>query len=847
MDLYEIVLGIEKQRIREALTGRHIPWFMCLPALMFGIVLAHTTTMRLWVFSVANGHLSVVPTIYFAGILVAACAVYLGWFFVRRVKRVHYRSTFGLIVWCFGWLILGMMAAAAPPQLLAPTDVTCDIRAKVVSGRLPAQSSVRIDVLEWRCGVEALEKGRFSAKMTVTDADELERGDSFRTRGEFHKPLSADTPGAFDNQKWMKDQGISLEFKRKGIWTHQVWQYDPIVRIDRDHQVLRRKLDRLRMDAHKAIQPYSRYGVLSALALGVSKTLDGDTRASFAELGIAHVLAVSGLHFGLIAAAITWFIGCVIGRMTWVLRRWGRKRATVVVSALVLWLYIFIVGAPVSAQRAMLMMYVCMLGHLCGHKTESLRNLSLAGIIILLLDPLALFSPGFQLSFAAVLGIFYTNERVHLPLKQWFQKHVRHEGRRCWLHNMAVMLAMSVGASIMTAPVTIWHFGQVPLLGLLTNLVAIPYVSFILLPLSLVATLFIHVGNVGVFLGIMAGKAEIWGVGAMVWIADHFPLVSVKLPAHPVVLMVFTAFAGMLIFANRPTIWQRRLRVGIAMSVVVVMLLSIVRPSFWQSNDGIRLTFIAMGQADATLIEFPDGTTMLVDAGNAVGSSYDMGKARIVPYLQYLGIGHLDYIVLTHADYDHYAAIESVVKAMSVGQFWYNGEHAQDPAYLQMMSVLTSRGIPIRSVAEVSQHHQFGDASLVRLWPTTNDVAEDLSRNDKSIVFRLQYGAFSALLMGDAGFEVERKIAAHYGDHLDVTLLKAGHHGSRYATEDAWLRVTAPEFVVFSAGVRNRYQFPAADTVKRCAHAGAKMFGTDRHGTVRMTSDGQHLDIQTAW
>lgn len=847
MDLYEIVLGIEKQRIREALTGRHIPWFVCLPAMMFGIAWAHKTDMRLWVFSAVGGHLSVVPTLFFVGLLVAACALCLGWFCVRRVKRAHYRSTSGLIVWCFGWLILGMMTTASLPQFIAPTDVACEIRAKVVSGRLPAQSSVLIDVLEWRCGQGVLEKGRFLAKMSVTDADELERGDSFHTRGEFQKPLSADTPGVFDNQKWMKEQGISLEFKRNGTWIRQTWQYDAIVRIDRDDQVWRRKMDHLRVEAHKAIQPYSPYGVLSALALGVSKTLDGDTRASFAELGIAHVLAVSGLHFGLIAAAITWSIGWVIGHMTWVLRRWGRKRATVVVSALVLWLYIFIVGAPVSAQRAMLMMYVCMIGHLCGHKTESLRNLSLAGIIILLLDPLALFSPGFQLSFAAVLGIFYMHALVHLPLKQWFYKNVRHEGCRRWLHNLAVMLTMSIGASIMTAPVTIWHFGQVPLLGLLTNLVAIPYVSFILLPLSLVATFLVNVGNVGVFLGIMAGKAESLGVGAMTWVAEHIPLVSVKISPHPVVLIVFTAFVCMLIFANRPTTWQRRLRVGTAIAVVVVMLLSLIRPSFWQSNDGVRLTFIAMGQADATLIEFPDGTTMLVDAGNAVGRSYDMGKARIVPYLQYLGIGHLDYLVLTHADYDHYAAIESVVKTVSVGQFWYNGEHSQDPAYLQMLAALTSKEIPIISVAEVPPHYQFGEASLVRLWPTNPDAIETLSRNDKSIVFRLQYGAFSALLMGDAGFEVERKIAAHYGDNLDVTLLKAGHHGSRYATEDAWLRATTPEFVVFSAGARNRYRFPAADTVKRCAHAGVKMFGTDRHGTVRMTSDGQHLDIQTAW
>ena len=847
MDLYEIVLGIEKQRVRQALTGRLTPWYWCFPALMLGIWLAVAFDGRLFSLVPGAEGCSLMPTVRFAGWSFALFCVFVCWFLVRRVPSSTRRMVFGVGIWCLGWGLLGYFSGAPFPRLLAPTDVVCEIEAKSMTGRLPGETSTLMEVHAWTCGQDERKQGQFLAKMAMGEGEWIERGDTFVTTGTFRRPLAADTPGAFDAKRRMREQGISLEFRRTSRFEEGRPVYAPIVRVDQDHQIFRRWIDRQRLKAYDSLRPFSDYGILPALSLGVSKTLDQDTRQTFATLGIAHVLAVSGLHFGLIAAALTWGIARLIGRSSYIMRRWGRKRATMFCSALLLWLYILIVGAPVSAQRAMIMMYACMLGHLSGRKPESFRNLTLAGVFILILDPHALFSPGFQLSFAAVLGIFCSNDLVQAPLKLWFKKHVRRERLRNWLHGLATVLIMTIGATLVTAPVSIWHFGQLPLLGMLTNLAAIPFVSFILLPLSLLATLFAGVEPVGSFWGLMAGYAEYGCVHVMTWAAAHIPLASVKLPPHPIVMLVFTGVAVMTIASKWASLWRKRLSRVSAGAAAIVLLISLISPSFWTSANGVRMTFIAMGQADATLVEFPDGTNMLIDAGNAIGSTYDMGNARILPYLQTLGISHLHYLVLTHPDHDHYAAMESVIQSVSVGEFWFNGEHVEEPAYLRMMAALEAHAIPTRTIQDVPSYHDFGGASLQRLWPEDALVSAETSRNDRSLVFRLQYGQYSALLMGDAGFEVEQKIAKRYGNQLDVTLLKAGHHGSRYATSEAWLEHTRPEFVVFSAGINNRYQFPATETTRRCAAHGAKMFSTDRSGTVRVTTNGQKMTLETAW
>ena len=845
MDLYEIVLGLEKQRIRQALTGRLMPWYWCFPALMSGIWASCTFESRLLTMVVSADGYGIVPTLGFWGWLFALICVCVCLPLTCRVRSLQRRMRLGMCVWCLGWGLLGYMAASPMPKVLAPVDVSCAVTAKAVTGRLPGETAVVVEVSDWACDNGTSNHGRFLARMSVHEGETVERGETFRTVGRFQKPVSADTPGAFDAESQMRNRGISLLFRRTRHVGQDKTSQSALVRVDKDHQHLRRAIDRLRLEAYDALRPYSAYGILPALSLGVSKTLDKETRKTFAELGIAHVLAVSGLHFGLIAAALTWLISRMIGHIPWILRRWGRKRATAFLSVLLLWLYILVVGAPVSAQRAMLMMYACMIGRLCGRKPESLRNLSLAGLIILILDPRALFSPGFQLSFLAVLGIFCTYDLLQVPMTQWFQKHIQHSALRRWLNRTASVLVMTLGATLVTAPASIWHFGQLPLLGMLTNLVAIPFVSFLMLPLSLCATLFRDCGEVGIFLGTVAGQTESVFVQGMLWAAAHIPCVHVRLQPHPVVMFVFSMVAAMTVLANRPTLWRRYLERATAVAASVVIVISLVSPAFWFSSSDLRLTFIAMGQADATLVEFPDGTKMLVDAGNAIGSTFDMGTARILPYLQFLGIEHLDYVVLTHPDYDHYAAIESVLKEVSVGAFWFNGEHAQEPAYHQMLHALMNKKIPVVDIRHVPAKQAFGKASVTRLWP--ENVPEGISRNDQSIVLQLQYGQFSALLMGDAGFEVEERLIARYGEQLDSTLLKAGHHGSRYATGEAWLDVTEPQFVIFSAGPNNRYHFPAHETTQRCSAAGAHMLGTHENGTIRVMSDGRTAKVQTAW
>ena len=843
MDLYELALGIEKQRIRHALTGRLTPWYLSAAALALGICAMRFAHVPILQYD-ASEHLTLT-----AAALALFCALALSiaaFCLCFRIRHLVRRRFLGMTAWCMLWFSFGMALMAPEPHRLPPIDEPCLIEARALTGKQPGDASVTLEVNHWRCSKKAADNTRFHTRMRLTEDELLERGDVIRVAGRFDTPQHADTPGAFDARAWLQTQNIALTFKRKGRFDKDHAVYDPIERLPQTASWLRRPIDALRLSSHEALSPYTPYGVTPALSLGVSKTLDPRARQAFATLGIAHVLAVSGLHFGLIAVALTWLLSHAMNRFPRLLRKYGRKYTVSILSLALLWLYILIVGAPISAQRALLMLYACLIGRLFSRKPESLRNCALASTIILVLDPRALFAPSFQLSFGAVLGIFCALDLFQRPASLWLRKHVRNERKRKCCDAVCSTLIMTFGSTLTTAPFCIWHFGQLPLLGALANIVAIPFVSFIMLPLSLIAAVTSHIPHAGGFFAQLSGSIESGFVASMIWFAEHIPLACVKLAPHPLVIAVFALLTITVLLCSAPTRF-RRIAAKISASVATaVILVSLFRPAFWFQTPDLRMTFISMGQADATFIEFPDHTTMLIDAGNELNATYDMGSARVVPYLQYLGVDHIDIVVLTHGDYDHYAAMQSVFENVSVGAFWYNGEHETSQSYTALLETLKKQGVEPTDVRSLPKTTCFHSACLERLWPDSAVSWTPDSKNDRSIVFRLTHDAFSALLMGDAGLEIEDFLSQKYGAHLDSTLLKAGHHGSRYATGQDWLSLTTPQFVVFSAGKNNRYHFPNADTLKRCSASRATILRTDTHGTLRVTSDGRFAKIETA-
>ena len=254
-----------------------------------------------------------------------------------------------------------------------------------------------------------------------------------------------------------------------------------------------------------------------------------------------------------------------------------------------------------------------------------------------------------------------------------------------------------------------------------------------------------------------------------------------------------------------------------------------------------------MGQADATLLEFPNGHIMVIDIGSEIQKDTNAGQTRMVPYLQALGIRHIDTLVVTHGDYDHIAGIMPVLEKCSVGEVWVNNTDAADaPAY---QKTIQSYSIPIIPIANLPHHKQIGDVKLTIYWPDARGTEilrerDMLNENESSVVVGIEYHQFSALFMGDAGVAVETQMLEMY-PLKPVSLLKAGHHGSSSASSQDWVETVSPKAVVFSVGKHNRYHFPHKPVQARFADVHSAIYRTDHHGTIRFSTDGYTMQIET--
>jgi|GEM_PF-2361970 len=839
MRITEVALGLEKIWQSRGQNASLMPWHMCALALIVGIW--HADSLH-WNHALHFDSIS--NTINALGLGVAGIFLAISW----RCQTVWTsapatrKALYGFITWLLMWLTFGLYLGTPASATIPPTDITCRAMGTVQAAPAPGDPAVQWIVHHWQCdGMEG--SGQVKVRMRLNADEWVSRGQQLSVQGKFRHAAPKDTPGTFDASGWMKRHGNHLIFSRHGQVQDAQWVYEPMSFVNDPSPGIRIWVEKQRHLAFRRISEHSPMGILPALSMGVSKPLDEDTRSTFGRLGIAHVLSVSGLHFGIIAMAMIKLLRLVMGRFPWILRRFGSKRPATLLSIPILLLYIFFVGAPISAQRALLMTYLCVTGRLLARKPQTGRTMAFAAIVILITDPMAISDIGFQLSFSAILGLAWVMSHHDIPLRLWLGRRIRHPRRFRIIYGLASTLAITIGTSLSTAPFVIWHFGQLPLLGTFTNLIVIPYISFILLPLAMVAAVLSPWEFASICVARIGGFFETLLVTSMAWIDDHLPMACLEIAPHALIIIVSIGVALALLWRFRPTVPRLWVAGAACLLMVCLLIQNHVNPRFWRRSEDLRITFIAMGQADATLIEFPDGHTMLVDVGSEMGRDYDAGRHHAVPYLRWLGIRRIDTLVITHGDYDHWAGMLSLLKHLEVGEVWFNGRHEPETAYQIQLQETSAHGIPVIDVTQKPMQFRRGDVQITRLWPLNEDMSF-FSRNDASIILRLEHGTFSALLMGDTGVIVEEEILSRI-QALPTTILKAGHHGSRHSTGEPWLAATRPSHIVFSVGRQNLYKFPHVDTLRRLSETQARALRTDWHGTIRITSNGQKMRIET--
>lgn len=500
--------------------------------------------------------------------------------------------------------------------------------------------------------------------------------------------------------------------------------------------------------------------VVRGMLLGDKYGIDEMTYTAFRDSGMAHVLAVSGLHAGILIAAVYGLLS---------LLRLGRT-PKLVVSLVFIVVYACVAGLTPSILRASIMAVVLLVSRYMGRQTDTLSNLSLAFILSLILNPLDLFTVGFQLSFGAVFGILSLGWQLQRVLVKWLPA------------KLGGAVAVSVGATAGTLPVTAAAMGRVSLLGLVSNIVVLPLASLAIVLSFITVALGLLIGQAAQYVGFVV-DAVIRLMLGIIRALGALPFAAMDV-ATPPWYMVLVCYGLLFVFSKYLLIkpWLKAVA-GAMLAGIVAAIMVFSRP------PGMYMVFLDVGQGDAAFVRTVQGGEYFFDGGR------EQSAEEVVSFAVRQGITP-DAAFVSHTDSDHFAGLLALYEAGLLGKVYcsYQEEEAVAVAMPDAQVVPLGAGdtVLLDDVTKAVVLYPYKDARTI----------DDM--NEMSLVLRIEYGAHSVLLTGDISGITETELFCSEGS---VDIYKAAHHGSRYSSYRLPLFVLRPAYSVISVG-GNAYGHP---------------------------------------
>jgi competence protein ComEC len=632
-------------------------------------------------------------------------------------------------------------------------------------------------------------------------------GERWQWTVRLRRPHGNANPYGFDYEAWLLSEGLRATGNVRPANRQRLNAF-----VWRPHTVLDAARSALRQRIFSALpnQPYA--GVLVALVIGDQRAVSQSDWTIFTRTGIGHLVSISGLHITMIAALFAGLLHwswrhSFFTRASLPLRLPAQKAAAAggLVAALV---YVALAGFGIPAQRTLIMLAVVTAALWLGRITAVSQVLSAALAAVLLMDPWAVLSPGFWLSFAAIACILMASAgRAAAPLPDTAGQRLQHSLRGAVRTQVAITLGL--------VPLTMLLFAQVSLVGPLANAVAIPLVSFLVTPLSLVGSI-----APDPLCGWLLGMAHALMDLLAQWLGwlGNLPLAVWQAPQPDALSFALAAAGTLWLLAPRGWPWRW---MGL-LSWLPIMFNDAASP-----YRGFRLMALDIGQGNAVLIETATHR-LLFDTGPAFSGEADSGSRVLLPYFRARGIGRLDGMVISHSDLDHSGGAMSVLKGLDVG--WVSSSlPASHPIVPHA---------PNHHACVAGQSWSWDGVRFEMLQPTAESYAiATLKPNARSCTLKISYQGLSALLTGDIEAAQERALLERMPDKLAASVLLAPHHGSGTSSTLAFLQAVKPGIALFQVGYRNRYRHPKPEIFERYRSLGINRLRTDESGAISVELD----------
>lgn len=659
-------------------------------------------------------------------------------------------------------------------------------------------------------------------------------GNIIKVRGKLRQFEEAANKGNFDSRKYY----LSLGFYGK-------IEAGTIEIINSDYSGIRQGLYELRMEIIERLEKLcsdnngifsiinNKNGIIGAIILGDKTDIDSDIKELYSVSGIAHILAISGLHIS--------FIGMAIYRL---LRRRFRFLFSAAVSIPVVLSFGIMSGFGISTIRAIIMFILKIIGEVLGRKYDAITAISLAGLVLLVQNPFVVCNSGFQMSFGAIIAIV-----LILPIVEEILN----------TNNKIIkVISANFTISLVMNPILAWNYYELPTFSFLLNIVVVPLMSVVIV--SSIAGIFCSCimfgfGKVVIFPG--CGILELYtflcniiNKSSVASIVVGQPKVTIIIVYYAILLVVLFGLKNIRtkytraekerniikketgLVLEKKAKKERRIKgqnVKLRLACIVGFLL-LNCLIYYIPNPGFYITFIDVGQGDGILIHGDNGTKVMVDGGST--SEKQVAKNCIVPYLKAEGIGTIDYSIITHTDKDHISGILEILEnnnsnRIRIKNLVMPDINMKDDTYNELIEKAKLKKINVLYIKK-GDTLSLGKTKIKCIYPETTTTASD--KNDYCTVLSVKNKTSKILLTGDISKEIEEKIKDDIEENY--TVLKVAHHGSNYSSSEKFLKKVNPKYSIISVGKNNSYGHPGNETMERLRKQGGVIYRTDEKGGI---------------